>query len=221
MARRTLRGVAAAAVALMVLSPSVAADLVVTVGTAGGEKVEDAVVVASPVGAVPKPRGDRPTVVVDQVDKEFVPLVTVVRTGATITFPNKDNIRHHVYSFSPAKTFELPLYKGVPAEPVVFDTPGLVVLGCNIHDWMIAWIYVVDSPWFAKTDPGGTARLLELPAGEYDVEVYHPRAKDPSAPVTRRVTIGASDPGPLAFDLALKAPRRSTRPPKGGDGTYP
>ena len=91
--------------------------------------------------------------VVDQVDKEFTPKVNAILVGTSVIFPNHDNVRHQVYSFSPAKRFELPLYAGVPAQPVVFDTPGVVVLGCNIHDWMVGYVYVSESPYFAKTAP--------------------------------------------------------------------
>ena len=100
-----------------------------------------------------------------------------VRTGTAVSFPNNDDIRHHVYSFSEAKKFELPLYKGVPAEPVVFDQAGTVVLGCNIHDWMLAYVYVVDTPWRLVTDEKGAGVLDDLPAGRYRVDVLHPRLK--------------------------------------------
>ena len=123
---------------LFVLAPALAhaqtAGITASVVDARGRPVADAVVVAMPADGVvhlsEHPRGG----VVDQVDKEFVPKVVAVLVGTAVTFPNKDNVRHHVYSFSPAKRFELPLYAGVPAQPVVFDKPGVVVLGCNIHD---------------------------------------------------------------------------------------
>ena len=86
--------------------------------------------------------------IVDQINKEFVKPITVIRPGMSVVFPNHDNIRHHVYSFSPAKIFELPLYKDVTPKPVTFDKAGAVALGCNIHDWMSAYIFVVDSPFF-------------------------------------------------------------------------
>ncbi|MBI3450597.1 MAG: hypothetical protein HY049_17005 [Acidobacteria bacterium] len=198
-----------------------AASLDVTVRDAAGAPVEDAVIVAIPASPAPKPKGDRPPEVIDQIDKEFVPALKVVQVGASVIFPNKDNIRHHVYSFSPAKKFELPLYKGVPAQPVVFDRAGLVILGCNIHDWMIGYVYVVDSPWFSKTGRDGSARLVDLPAGEYDVEAFHPRAKDPAEAEHVRATVGAADPAPVSFQMALKAPMRSTRPPRDGAAAYP
>ena len=127
-------------------------------------------------------RGDTPAAaptdaVVDQRDKQFLPRVLAVHTGTTVTFPNSDNIRHHVYSFSPAKRFELRLYQGTPSEPVVFDKPGLVVLGCNIHDWMLGYVYVTDDPWFGVSDESGRIRL-ELPAGTYQASLWHPQVAD-------------------------------------------
>lgn len=111
---------------------------------------------------------------IDQIDKEFIPRISAITIGTPVLFPNKDNIRHHVYSFSPAKRFELPLYTGVPAQPVVFDQAGIVKLGCNIHDWMQAYVYVTDTPYFGQTKTDGTVRIGQLPAGRYTVQVWHP-----------------------------------------------
>jgi hypothetical protein len=136
------------------------------------------------------------------VKRRFVPLVSVAQTGAAITFPNKDNIEHDVYSFSPAKRFELNLYHGIPASPVVFDKPGLVVMGCNIHDAMIAYLLIVDTPWFAKTDASGQAIIDNLPADAYRVIAWHPRISDPNAQPTQKLSAGAGDAA--KFTLQLK-----------------
>ena len=135
--------------------------------------------------------------IIDQVNKHFVPRVSVVRTGTTITFPNSDRIRHQVYSFSPAKTFALKLYAGSPKTPVDFDQPGLVVLGCNIHDTMVAFVGVVDSPYFAKTSESGNA-VLNLPAGRYRLRAWHPNAA--RAIPAREITVAAA---PLSIPLAI------------------
>ncbi|MDF2179464.1 methylamine utilization protein [Aliiglaciecola sp. CAU 1673] len=112
----------------------------------------------------------------DQIKKQFKPHILVVQKDTQIVFPNSDSIKHHVYSFSPAKTFELQLYKEKqPALP--FDTPGQVELGCNVHDWMLGYIYVVDTPYFAQTDASGVARI-EAPAGNYRLYLRHPRIQD-------------------------------------------
>jgi hypothetical protein len=103
----------------------------------------------------------------------------VIRKNTLVYFPNSDDVRHHVYSFSPAKKFELRLYHGKTAEPVLFDQPGKVALGCNIHDSMVATIYVVDTPYFTQSDQDGLAVLERLPVGSYHLNIYHPyRAED-------------------------------------------
>ena len=153
-----------------------ASPVTVQVATSSGDAAIDAIVVFDPLDS-PAPGtaapGTAATAVIDQINKRFVPHVSVVRTGTSITFPNSDHIRHQVYSFSSAKTFSLKLYAGSPKVDVVFDKPGLVVLGCNIHDTMVAFVGVVDSPYFAKiTDTG--AVTLDLPAGHYRMRIWHP-----------------------------------------------
>lgn len=110
---------------------------------------------------------------VDQKNKQFSPIVSVVQVGTSVNFPNKDSVRHHVYSFSPAKTFELKLYSGIPAKPVVFDKPGTVILGCNIHDNMLAYIHIVDTPHFGKSDVNGMVKLTDLPTGQHTLKAWH------------------------------------------------
>ena len=90
-----------------------------------------------------------------------------------MSFPNRDVVRHHVYSFSPAKRFEIKLYVGTPAQPVVFDQPGIAVLGCNIHDQMAAWVVIVDTPWYGRTDEQGRWSGA-VPAGRYRLRAWHP-----------------------------------------------
>lgn len=131
---------------------------------------------------------------IEQKDKTFIPLVTAVQTGAAVSFPNNDRVRHHVYSFSPAKNFEIKLYSGVPAKPIVFDKPGIVAVGCNIHDGMIAFVYVVDTPYFAKTGADGAALIESLPSGDYTVGVWHygsaDRASETALKVRERESAG-------------------------------
>lgn len=155
-------------------STSGAADLSAEIRDSRGNLIADAVMYVEPVGAsAPPPRTDvRATI--DQVDKEFVPRVSVVRAGTQVFFPNSDNIRHSIYSFSPAKTFATKLYSGREAAPVLFDKTGLVVLGCNIHDKMVAWVLIVDTPWYARSGADGIATVNSLPAGEYRVTATAP-----------------------------------------------
>ncbi|PHN29494.1 hypothetical protein [Pseudomonas sp. ICMP 561] len=114
----------------------------------------------------------------DQRDQEFAPRVLAVHSNTEVKFPNSDNIRHQVYSFSPAKRFELRLYSGTPSDPLLFDKPGVVVLGCNIHDWMVGYIYVTDEPWFAVSDANGVVKFEDMSAGHYSATLWHPKTID-------------------------------------------
>lgn len=139
-----------------------------------GQPVSEAVVVLEGAKAETPP-GEPDEVIVDQVDLEFVPHVAVVRAGTRVRFPNSDDTRHHVYSFSPAKTFELQLYQGDNAPPVEFDQPGLVVLGCNIHDSMRGYILVVDSQIYGISDTDGRITLPDYDDDSVDrVSIWHP-----------------------------------------------
>lgn len=185
-----------------------AATIDVEIRDNAGAPLPDAVVVAYPRGAAALVR--RPAQV-EQIDKAFVPLVTVVQTGTAVQFPNRDPIRHHVYSFSPAKPFELKLYSGTPAAPVVFDKPGEVVLGCNIHDGMIAYIYVVDSPFFVKTNKDGKGRIENVAAGDYEVKVWHYALALP-VPDAKAMKLGATETASAAWKVALRPlPPKPTR----------
>lgn len=147
-----------------------AGELILDVLDATGAPIDNAVVYAEPETKVSLGEA---TAMIEQRGRQFNPLVTVVQTGTNIAFPNYDSVRHHVYSFSPAKTFELKLYSGVPTNPVKFDKAGTVVLGCNIHDFMLAFIEVVDTPYFAKTNKMGKATLHDLPNGNYILKAWH------------------------------------------------
>jgi plastocyanin len=183
-----------------------------------GKPVEDAVVTLTALGSSPQ-APSRTTLVMDQHDKEFVPHVLTVYVGTSVSFPNRDNIRHHVYSFSPAKKFELPLYIGTPAAPVLFDKPGVVPLGCNIHDWMLAYIYVVTTPYFVKTATDGRARLEGLASGAYEARVWHPRLRGETEKTAKPVTLAAGEPGQVTFTVSLKSAWRVPRPPDSYKGT--
>jgi plastocyanin len=135
----------------------------------------DAAVYAEPLSGQTGSKSPGRRAEIEQRGRKFLPLVSVVQAGTEVSFPNNDTVRHHVYSFSPAKNFELKLYSGVPAAPVSFDKPGTVVLGCNIHDQMVAYIQIVDTPWLGKTDADGKVRLDNLPAGRYRLHAWHYR----------------------------------------------
>ncbi|HEX7642702.1 MAG TPA: methylamine utilization protein [Burkholderiaceae bacterium] len=180
-----------------------AASLSVDVTDAAGVPLADAVVYAEPVSGQVLPRSARRTVEIEQRKRRFNPLVTVVQVGTEINFPNNDTVKHHVYSFSPAKVFDLPLYSGTPAAPQLFDKAGTVVLGCNIHDQMIAYVEVVDTPFFGKTDVSGKLRLDALPPGKYQLRAWHYNLPI-SVPFVEQGLTMAGDDGAASFKLELK-----------------
>ena len=159
--------------------------------------------------------------IIDQRNKQFVPYVTAIQAGSSILFPNSDNIRHHVYSLSHAKRFELPLYSGIPAKPVLFDKPGFVTLGCNIHDWMIAYVAVLPTRYFKLTASKGEATLQDLPAGHYTVKVWHPLLRSRPEESAQAVDLAANGVRQMTFTLDLKPDFRARRAPGLSTGGYP
>jgi plastocyanin len=176
-----------------------------------GEPVANAVVYAKRKAGTSAPAKNR--AIIDQRDKQFIPYVTALQIGTSVLFPNNDNIRHHVYSLSPAKKFELPLYAGVPAEPVTFDKEGFVTLGCNIHDWMIAYVAVLATPYFQVTGREGRALLKNLSPGQYTVDVWQPSLKGTPEQFAQSVDLAVKDAKELIFTLDLKPDFRAKRAP--------
>lgn len=221
---RTISLLSPVALLLMLAGPASAATLEVLMQQADGSPVADAVVtLQGPAGA--------PAAVLkadmDQRGQRFAPHVLAVHTGTQVRFPNSDNIRHQVYSFSTAKRFELRLYEGTPADPLLFDKPGVVVLGCNIHDWMLGYIYVTDDPHFAVSNAQGKVRLEQLPPGDYHATLWHPQLADmqpldggtlhvPAAGLSHRVTLSLEPtsadlpPTPSAFGDAFNRAAHET-----------
>jgi plastocyanin len=190
---------------LLLAAPSLAADISGRVLTSDGQPLEDAVVFVRelPSGVVVE-ESER-TAVMDQVNKEFVPHVLPIVVGTAVKFPNHDQIHHHVYSFSRTKMFEIPLYKGEQAEPVVFDQEGAVKIGCNIHDWMSAVVLVLPHPSFAKTAADGAFRITGLPAGRYPVVVWHERSETSVGDTERELEAG--DETEVVFSLDARPAR--------------
>lgn len=173
----------------------------VNVVDAAGKPLPDAVVfLESPAAkAAAKPMSG---VEIAQVGKTFLPMVSVVTVGTAVSFPNRDTVRHHVYSFSPIKRFEIKLYVGTPASPVVFDQPGIALLGCNIHDNMIAWVLAVETPWHGRTDAQGRLRWASVPPGSYQLRTWHPDFGVGAPAQSRAVNVGDA---PVAADVRLAA----------------
>ena len=147
-----------------------------------------------------------PTVDVVQVNRQFQPMVSVVTVGTAVNFPNRDTVRHHVYSFSPVKKFEIKLYVGTPSAPVVFDSPGIAALGCNIHDNMAAWVVVVDTPHHGLTGTDGKLNLPSVPAGTYRLRAWHPGMPPGAAALDQALQVPATGTQAVAVRLAGVAP---------------
>jgi plastocyanin len=200
---RLISTLAAAMGALVLAGMAQAADLTVVVREASGKPVADAVVFLDAPSAE-KPRPAHFTI--NQKDQEFVPFVLVVPVGSTIGFANLDPFRHHVYSFSPAKKFELKLFGEGETRSVRFDKPGVVAIGCNIHDNMQAFVQVVDTPFAAKTDADGRVTLHGVPAGKFKLRVWHPRLRAPANQLAQQVDTTRSPTVPVSVKLRRTAP---------------
>jgi plastocyanin len=168
-------GLVVALLSALGTAPADAAVLSGRVATPEGKPIEDAVVFVQDAG--PAVDAANRAATLDQVDKTFVPGLLPIVVGTRVNFPNHDQIQHHVYSFSRTKTFELPLYKGEDAAPVLFDKVGVVKVGCNIHDWMSAIILVLPTPWFARTGADGTFTIENVPDGMHSVVAWHELSK--------------------------------------------
>ncbi len=161
------------------LTPTVAdASIAVLVLDRNGKPIPDVAVYAKSARTGLTSAGAVSVAVMDQVDKRFVPHLLVVQVGTLVEFPNSDPMAHHVYSFSRPNQFNLPLYKGEIQPSVRFTQEGIVTLGCNIHDNMLGYILIVDTPLYAKTDADGRAVLETGLTDELEVRIWSPRIRD-------------------------------------------
>ena len=198
------RHVIAALVLLGVLLravPAAAASLAITVQLPDGRPLADAVVTVQAAGKK-LPAAAPVHAAMDQMHRMFVPEVIVIPVGSTVAFPNSDSVSHQIYSFSPAKRFQLPLYRGKPYPPVLFDQAGVVILGCNIHDWMIGYIDVTDAPFYGSTDAQGSWSV-NLPGGRYEITVWHPRMREQGPTLVRELSVDATDRATLTLQLTM------------------
>lgn len=200
-----MRGWRAILLLLLLAGEASAGELRVLVTDQRGKPVADAVVSAEPVvgSTVPAPPAPR-TRTINQVALAFVPYIEVFRPGDAVVFNNGDKTRHHVYSFSSTKAFEFMLNPGQASKPLVLDRPGVVAVGCNIHDTMITYLYVSAAPWVARSGADGVALIRDLPAASYTVRAWQPRLRPGRAEaVQERISVGASGATPVTFKLAL------------------
>lgn len=201
-----MRVLLAALAAALVATSAAAADLEVSLRSAKGAPAADVVVTVQPArgGAAPA-HYDQP-LVMSQRGQQFSPFILVVPVGAEVRFPNEDRVKHQVYSFSPAKSFELKLYGREQTRAVRFDKAGVVALGCNIHDAMLAFIDVVDAPFVARTDASGRAVLRGLPAGPVQVRVWHPYLRAPGNALTAQAVLPGAGTERMTLAAELRAP---------------
>jgi plastocyanin len=189
--RRVFAALSPALALLVYSSGAGASGIAVQAQDASGKALADVVVYAEPEAGQPVPKPLRPGVI-EQRGLQFSPLVTVVQTGSLISFPNNDKVRHHIYSFSTPHKFDQKLYSGTTAAPQLFDKAGTVVLGCNIHDKMLAYVRIVDTPYYAKTDASGVARI-DVPGGvKYVLKSWHYLAVGGKA-VEQEIAVKAGD----------------------------
>ncbi len=179
-----------AGIALVLAAAAGAAPVEVRVAGGSGQPLAGAVVFLEPRDG-PPPAVPPQKTEISQVGRKFVPEVTIVPVGTAVDMPNRDTVRHHVYSLSKAKRFELKLYVGTPASPVVFDQTGIAVLGCNIHDNMTAWVVIVDTPWYGQTGVDGRLVLAAVPAGRFRLRVWHPTMEVGATPTEQPLQVGA------------------------------
>ena len=194
------------AAALSLAAPLAAAPLTVRVVDTSGHPVRDAVVTLYPAGAAARPAHAAGRFNVSQQNMQFHPFLTIVPVGSDVSFPNFDNTKHHVYSFSPAKKFELKLFAKDQSRTVHFDRAGVVALGCNIHDQMSAFIVVTDSAWTARTNSQGVVTFADAPNAAGRVTVWHPYLRAPGGELQEAV-------GPTqrsaSFQVRLRPPPSS------------
>jgi plastocyanin len=198
-----VRGFLFLAAGLTLAAPLCAAPLEVRVVDASGRPVRDAVVTLYPAGVAARPARSGGRFVVSQQNLQFHPFLTIIPVGADVSFPNLDPTKHHVYSFSPAKKFELKLFAKDQSRTVHFDKPGVVALGCNIHDQMSAFVVVTDSAWTARTNAQGLAAFADAPNVPARLTVWHPYLRAPSGMLQQAV---APTQHRISFQVRLRPP---------------
>ena len=197
-----VRGLLAFVAGIALTAPVGAAALSVRVFDSSGRPVRDAVVTLYPSAGAHAPRASG-RYVVSQQNLQFRPFLSIVPVGADVSVPNLDNTKHHVYSFSAAKRFELKLFARDQSRTVHFDKPGVVALGCNIHDQMSAFIVVTDSAWTARTNAQGVAAFDDAPGGSGRVTVWHPYLRAPGGLMQQAIAPGQRN---ASFSVRLRPP---------------
>ncbi|KKO44908.1 hypothetical protein WG68_13875 [Arsukibacterium ikkense] len=198
-------------IAAVLLTPDQAnaGSLTISIVNQQQQPLADAVVELRAVGQqVVTPQRIR----VAQQQLTFIPFVSAIPVGSEVEFPNLDKTRHHVYSFSPARQFEIQLYADKPEAPIRFDTVGIVALGCNIHDYMQAYIYVGESDLVAVSDTDGQLHWSGLAPGQYQLYLWHPWQLEPHPGQPLKVSMPVQTATlRLAIDLTQQKPQAPQR----------
>ncbi|HEV2701112.1 MAG TPA: hypothetical protein VGV09_05755 [Steroidobacteraceae bacterium] len=199
--------------ALSLCGPLWATDLQVRVTQLNGKPLRGAVVTLHALAAAPAPPAPVQAVM-DQIDLAFSPDLLVIPVGSTVSFPNSDKVSHEVYSFSSAHPFKLGLYHANAPPPERFDRPGLVTLGCNIHDAMLAYIVVTDGAYYGMTGADGSWSQPEIARGRYRVEVWSPRLQEAGQVLTQEIVVNAGEHvvTQIRADKALRPAQLEQRP---------
>jgi plastocyanin len=210
--RRLAARVAGLLLALSIGNSLWATDLQVRVTQLNGKPLPGAVVTVHALGAAAAPAPIQ--AVMDQIDLAFAPDLLVIPVGSTVSFPNTDKVSHEVYSFSSTHPFKLGLYRGTAHPPEHFDRPGLVTLGCNIHDAMLAYILVTDGAYYGMTGADGTWAQPDIARGRYRIEVWSPRLPQPGQTLTHEIIVNPGDHviTEIRADKALRAAQLQKRP---------
>jgi plastocyanin len=193
--------------------PASAASVDIHVYNKAGEAMTDAVVYATPVGATAPAAAQHDPATIAQDHLQFTPYVTAVQVGSQIKFPNYDKVEHHVKSFSPTKEFEIKPYEKTTPPPILFDKAGVVIIYCLIHEWMRAYVYVVDTPYFGKSEASGEVALKDLPPGTYEIRAWHPDMGAIKPPLLQTVKVSDQATQPVRFDFDFIAKKRKAAQP--------
>jgi plastocyanin len=198
---------------LSVCSAAWTTDLRVRVLQQNGKPLRGAVVTVHVIAAsalAPAPM----KAVMDQINLAFAPDLMVIPVGSTVNFTNSDKVSHEVYSYSSAHSFKLGLYRGNGHPPELFDRRGLVTLGCNIHDAMLAYILVTDAPYYGMTAADGSWAQADIVRGKYRIEVWSPRLAGAGQMLQQEITVNAGEhaQAEIRADRALRPAQLQARP---------
>jgi plastocyanin len=210
----TTTALACAALAATVSNPGIAGSFVGTAVDKDALPLPNVVFSLKPLSAnIVVPATAATTATISQEALAFKPMVTAIRVGSSVQFPNRDTVEHHIKSFSSIKPFEIAAHKpGDAPTPVRFEKSGAVVIYCVFHDWMRAFVYVSETPWFAQTADLGAGRIADIPAGDYELSAWHPDLGQYKPPLTQKITIPAT--GSVTANIVFDFKPKSLRQPK-------